>query len=298
MSLDKFFSKDGADSVKKARQNDLKKTDDNPGHPFLKWAGGKRQLLIQIQDYLPKSFNTYIEPFVGAGALFFFLKPSPAILIDINAELINAYMVIKERPAELIQSLKKHIYEPKYFYSLRDIDLSKEYSNWSAVERASRTIYLNRCCYNGLYRVNSTGHFNVPFGRHKNPKICDEANILAVNKLLQNVQLHCQSFENCLNYAKTGDFIYFDPPYVPVSKTSNFTSYTQEDFHEEDQIKLKKIFDELHTRGCKCMLSNSKSDLIVNLYKDFKIINLAAKRAINSVKTKRGVVQELLIINY
>jgi len=298
MGLEKYIAKIEKKTVKKASNKEKKESLETPGHPFLKWAGGKRQLLIQIQKYLPNSFQTYIEPFVGAGALFFHLKPSPAILIDINGELINAYTIIKQNPKELIESLKKHQNNAEYYYKVRDVDLTEDYHHWNAVERASRTIFLNRCCYNGLYRVNSKGHFNVPFGKYENPKFCDEPNLLAVHNLLQQVQLYNASFETCLNYAKAGDFIYFDPPYVPISKTSSFTGYTQEDFHEEDQVKLKQIFDELHTRGCKCMLSNSKSDLIIDLYKDYKIVPLEAKRAINSVASKRGTIQELLIMNY
>ncbi|MHA1379137.1 MAG: DNA adenine methylase [Candidatus Helarchaeota archaeon] len=268
----------------------------NP-HPFVKWAGGKRQLLEQLDSYLPKSFNKYIEPFVGGGALFFYLLPEKAILIDNNEELINCYKVIKNNVEELIRSLKTHKNEKSYFYKIRNADRTEEFKDWSDVERASRAIFLNRCCFNGLYRVNSKGQFNVPFGRYKNPKFCVEQNLRAVHQLLQNVKIVLGPFEDCLEYADRDDMIYFDPPYHPLSETANFTGYTKGGFGKESQIKLFDVFEELDERGCRLMLSNSYNQFILDLYKNYKIITILAKRAINSDATKRGQIREVLILN-
>ena len=300
-SLLRFTGKDNQKikfiDVKRNKNKKAKTIVENP-HPFLKWAGGKRQLLSQIDLYIPKSFNKYIEPFVGGGALFFYLLPKNAILNDINQDLINAYRVIKENVSELITSLKKHKNEEEYFYKIRSVDRNlDEFKTWSDVEKASRIIYLNRCCYNGLYRVNSKGYFNAPFGKYKNPKICNEENLKLVHKVLKDVKLMNTSFELCLNYAKKDDFIYFDPPYVPISESANFTSYTKSSFKKEDQIKLFNVFKELDQKGCKLLLSNSYNEFILKLYKNYQINIVYAKRAINSNPDKRGEIKELLIIN-
>ncbi|MFX0033795.1 MAG: DNA adenine methylase [Promethearchaeota archaeon] len=267
-------------------------------HPFLKWAGGKRQLIPQLSKFIPHNFNRYIEPFVGGGALFFYLLPSNAILIDNNLELINCYKVIKERVEDLINSLKKHKYKKVYYYKVRAIDRNSQlYSKLSDIERASRTIYLNKTGFNGLYRVNSKGFFNVPFGRHKNPTICDEENLRAVYKVLKNINIFHGSFEMCLNFAEKDDLIYLDPPYYPISKTALFTSYTKQDFGEDSQLKLFEIFKKLDKKGCKLLLSNSYCEFILDMYKDYRIITLKAKRAINSVSSKRGLINEVLITN-
>lgn len=273
-------------------------------HPFLKWAGGKRQLLSQMDFYFPKKFTKYIEPFVGGGAVFFhlfeknLLNRKEVILIDINSEIINVYEVIQNNVDELIELLKNHRNEEGYYYKIRskDRDLIK-YNKMSNVEKASRMIYLNRCCYNGLYRVNSKGEFNVPFGKYKNPNFCDEENLIAVKKVLKDIKILHSSFEVCLNYAKQDDFIYFDPPYYPLSETSSFTSYTKEDFREDAQKKLFDVFQKLDDRGCKLMLSNSDNDFIRNLYSDYKIITLKAKRVINCNAEKRGNINSLMILN-
>lgn len=300
-SLLRFTGKDNQKikfiDVKRNKNKKAKTIVENP-HPFLKWAGGKRQLLSQIDLYIPKSFNKYIEPFVGGGALFFYLLPKNAILNDINQDLINTYRVIKENVSELITSLKKHKNEEEYFYKIRSVDRNlDEFKTWSDVEKASRIIYLNRCCYNGLYRVNSKGYFNAPFGKYKNPKICNEENLKLVHKVLKDVKLMNISFELCLNYAKKDDFIYFDPPYVPISESANFTSYTKSSFKKEDQIKLFNVFKELDQKGCKLLLSNSYNEFILKLYKNYQINIVYAKRAINSNPDKRGEIKELLIIN-
>ncbi len=269
----------------------------NP-RPFVKWAGGKRQLIPQMDKYLPKKYNKYIEPFIGGGALFFYLLPKKAILIDINNDLINVYNVIKNKVSELIKSLKKHKNEKDYFYKIRSIDREPSvFNNWSDIEKASRIVYMNKCCYNGLYRVNSKGQFNAPFGKYKNPKICDIENLIVVYKILKNVSLINSSFEKCLDFAEKDDFIYFDPPYVPISESANFTSYTKGNFGKEDQITLFNVFETLNKRGCKVMLSNSYCDFILDLYKDYQITILKAKRAINSDASKRGQIKEVLITN-
>ncbi|NHI93447.1 MAG: DNA adenine methylase [Candidatus Lokiarchaeota archaeon] len=266
--------------------------------PFLKWAGGKRQLIKQFDDFFPNKFNRYIEPFVGGGAILFYLLPRQAIIIDDNEELINCYNVIKKNVTELIESLKKHVNKKSYFYEIRGLDRDlKAYKRLSDVERASRTIFLNRCCYNGLYRVNSKGQFNVPFGKYKNPNFCDEKNLNAVHQTLQGVEIYKGSFETCLEFAKKGDFVYLDPPYHPISNTAYFTSYTKKNFGKESQEKLFQIFQELDSQGCKVMLSNSHEKFILNLYKNYRIVTIRAKRAINSIASKRGEIKETLILN-
>lgn len=267
-------------------------------HPFLKWAGGKRQLLPQMDEHFPKRYNRYIEPFIGGGAVFFHLLPEHSIVSDNNPDLINCYKVVKEDVEGLIKSLKKHKYEKNYYYEIRALDRDfKKFTELSDVEKASRSIYLNKTGYNGLYRVNSKGLFNVPFGRHKNPKICDEINLRNVSQVLKKVEISLGSFEICLDFAEKDDFIYFDPPYFPLSDTALFTSYTKNSFDKSSQIKLFEVFKELNRRGCNLMLSNSYSEFILDLYKDFKIITLKAKRNINSNSQKRGLINEVLILN-
>ena len=283
----------------KRRQNKKKKKIVAVPHPFIKWAGGKKQLLEQIDEYLPQKFNNYIEAFVGGGALFFYLLPNKAFLIDNNEELINCYNVIQNKVKDLIISLKKHKNEKEYFYKIRNIDRNpQEYNNKSDVERASRTIFLNKCCFNGLFRVNSRGEFNVPFGKYKNPKFCDKENLLTVNKVLKNIRIVNGDFQECLKFVKKDDFVYFDPPYQPISETSNFTSYTKENFSKKDQVRLFEVYEELDNRGCRLMLSNSYNDFILELYDNFNIKTVYAKRAINSDATGRGEIKEVLIINY
>jgi len=267
-------------------------------HPFLKWAGGKRQLLPQMEVHFPKHYNRYIEPFIGGGAVFFHLLPENSIVSDNNPDLINCYKVIKEDVEGLIKSLKKHVYEKIYYYEIRALDRDvKKFADLSNVEKASRSIFLNKTGYNGLYRVNSKGLFNVPFGRHKNPKICDETNLRNVSQALKKVEISLGSFEICLDFAEKDDFIYFDPPYFPLSDTALFTSYTKNSFDKSSQIKLFEVFKELNRRGCNLMLSNSYTEFILDLYKDFKIITLKAKRNINSNSQKRGLINEVLILN-
>jgi DNA adenine methylase len=290
---------DNIDFLARTRMHNRKsKTIFDIPRPVMKWAGGKRQLLSQLDPFIPPKFNKYLEPFVGGGAMFFYLLPERAVLMDINPDLINIYKVIKYEVDALIASLKQHKNEEAYYYKIRNIDLDKEeFAKWTDVEKASRNIYMNHVCFNGLYRVNSAGHFNVPFGDYKNPILCDEENLRAVNKALKNVDLHVNSFEKCLDFAEKDDFIYIDPPYVPLSLTASFTSYTKENFGPEEQRRLLEVIKELDKRGCKVLLSNSHCDFILDLYKDFKIETIMANRAINSVGSKRGKIKEVLIMN-
>ncbi|MCS7230719.1 MAG: DNA adenine methylase [Elusimicrobiota bacterium] len=261
--------------------------------PFVKWAGGKSQLLKFIRERIPNSYNTYIEPFVGGGALFFELLPKKAIINDINEELINAYLVIKNNVDELINSLKKHEYKKEYYYYIRSLK-PHELNN---IERASRFIYLNRTCYNGLYKVNSKGEFNVSFGRYKNPKIVDEENLKAISHYLNyaDITITCLDYKEVCSMANSGDFVYFDPPYYGVS----FTKYTKYDFKEKDHIELAQIFTELDRRGCKVLLSNSNTEFTKNLYKGYKIEEVYATRGIScKVSTRKGGMLEIIVRNY
>lgn len=246
---------------------------------------------------MPENYDTYIEPFLGGGALFFSLMPQKAIVSDINQELINAYIVIRDKVYDLIESLKKHKNDMEYFYEIRRLDAKK----LSDVERASRFIYLNKTCYNGLYRENSKGEFNVPFGRYKNPKILDEENLIAISEYLNSADITIlnKDYKEVCSMTKKGDFVYLDPPYYPVSKTSSFTKYSKYDFTEKDQIELSQVFKELDRKGCYIMLSNSNTDFIKNLYKDFEIIELHANRFINCKPDRRVKSNiEVLIKNY
>jgi len=272
--------------------------------PFVKWVGGKRQLLTQFRLmnlYPPEKFDPkngkYFEPFVGGGAVFFDLLPEKATLSDLNNELVITYNVIKNDVENLIVSLKKHKLDKEYFLKVR----AKNPETLSDINIASRFIYLNRTCFNGMYRVNSKGGFNVPFGKYTNPLICDENNLRKASKALKNVEIKKQDYKEVLKKARKGDFVYFDPPYYPVSKTASFTSYTSESFLDKEQIELRDTFVELHKRGCFVMLSNSDTPFINKIYsdpKDLRITKVQAGRAINSNASKRGKITEVLITNY
>lgn len=268
--------------------------------PFLKWVGGKRQIMPAIEQHLPKGIKSYIEPFIGGGAVFFHLQPKNAIINDFNAELINVYHVIKNDIENLILDLGKHKNEPQYFYRIRALDRTKEFMNLSSVERASRIIYLNKTCYNGLYRVNNSGEFNSPFGKYKNPNIVNDPTLRAVNLYLNsnNVRIENTDYETILKKADKNSFVYLDPPYHPVSESSNFTGYIQGGWDESDQIRLKEACDLLNQKKIKFLQSNSCTDFIKELYADYHIHIIKANRAINSDGEKRGEVEELLIKNY
>lgn len=272
--------------------------------PFLKWVGGKRQIIPQIKKYIPENYNRYFEPFVGGGALFFDLEPKTAYINDINKILVSAYRNIKNHSDEIIkklEDLQKIFYEKNneerkiYFYEIRDIFNNMDYDSFL---KTSYTIFLNKTCYNGMYRENLKGQFNVPFGRYKNPKILDEKNILAVSKLLQNVTITNYSFEKAVEDAKRGDFIYFDPPYHPISITSNFTSYSNSGFIKENQRELRDVFEDLDKRGCFVMLSNSDTIFIREIYKEYTQKKVTTGRLINCKAAGRGKINELLILNY
>ncbi|MGG3689052.1 DNA adenine methylase [Caldifermentibacillus hisashii] len=269
--------------------------------PFLKWAGGKRQLLPEIRKYIPKRMGTYYEPFLGGGAVLFDLQPKKAVINDINSELINTYLVIKNNVDELIEDLRKHENTSDYYYKIRDLDRDKNrFSKLSDVEKASRLIFLNKTCFNGLFRVNSQGQFNVPFGRYKNPNIVNEFVLRAVSHYLNNneVKILNGDFADAVSSAKKGDFVYFDSPYDPVSETASFTGYTLGGFNKDEQIRLRDLFVDLDKRGCKVLLSNSATDFIKDLYKDYHIEIVSATRNINSIATKRGKIDEVLVMNY
>lgn len=270
--------------------------------PFLKWVGGKRQLIPEIKKILPKGILncTYYEPFIGGGALFFELQPKRAIINDYNEELINVYKVIRDHPNELIEELKKHKNTPEYFYEIRALDRQPLFYNLNDIERASRIIYLNKTCYNGLYRVNSAGEFNSPFGKYKNPNIINEPVIRAVSKYLNsaNIKIFNKDYQEILKDIPGNSFVYLDPPYHPISKSSNFTGYIQGGWNEKDQIRLRNVCDDLTKRGIRFLLSNSASDFIREIYSDYNINIVQANRAINSDSSKRGQINEFLINNY
>jgi len=273
--------------------------------PFVKWAGGKRQLIPILNQNLPDSFGTYYEPFLGGGALLFHIlwkkNNQKCSVSDLNSDLVLAYTVIRDRPDSLIISLKNHEknYQTdsnSYYYSVR------ESNPRSAIEKTSRLIFLNRTCFNGLYRVNSKGKFNVPLGKYTNPNIVNEENIRSVSHILQSnrTSIKCQDFEAVLHDAKKGDLVYFDPPYQPVSTTANFTSYTNKDFTYDDLRRLAELCLRLDSKGCKVLLSNSDSKEVRDIFseKPWKVTKIEANRSINSNSKKRTGHFELLIRNY
>jgi len=295
--------------------------------PFLKWAGGKSQIIDELYRRIPRHIldsrriSTYVEPFVGGGAFFFFLKSRFVIdksyIFDINKDLILAYKVIQKHPIELIERLKdlegkylslsedkrkEFYYEIRQSYNEQRFLFSIDYSVLDdiSVERVSYIIFLNKTCYNGLYRVNSRGEFNVPYGKYRNPKICDSENILQVSFALENTEIFCEDFEESRKYISSGAFVYLDPPYRPISETSSFTDYTELGFSDEDQIRLAKYFKDMDGRGAYLLLSNSYSHdgFFERLYEGFKIEKIKAKRYINSNPKGRGDVWELIIRNY
>lgn len=273
------------------------------GKPFVKWAGGKRQIIDKLKKYVPYEYNTYFEPFVGGGALLFELSPKKAVINDYNEELINVYKCIKdeEKFDAMCRELDHHEsnHSEEYYYEIRNIDRDKKKFNKLAdYKRAARTIYLNKACFNGLYRVNSKNEFNVPFGKKTKVNTYEGPNLGIVHCLLNvyDIQLLSTDFEEAVKDAKAGDFIYFDPPYD--SETSTFNSYTENGFGKEEQIRLAKVFKELADRGCYVMLSNHNTKLVNELYEGFNIHVIEAKRNINANGKKRGKVEEVIITNY
>ena len=273
--------------------------------PFVKWAGGKRQLLAELEKSFPKQFGTYFEPFLGGGALLFDLlakKPNLKCSVsDLNSDLVLAYVTIRDKLGRLIESLENHSKNyhkdsTGYYYEVRKQEPK------SQIEKVSRLLFLNKTCFNGLYRVNSKGKFNVPLGRYTNPNIVNRENLTTVSKFLQSdkIKISCRDFESILNDAKKGDFVYFDPPYQPVSDTANFTSYTHRDFTEDDLQRLADLANHLNSKGSHVLLSNSNTKIVKKIFssKKWKIKEIAVNRAINSNSQKRTGHKEVLIKNY
>ena len=273
--------------------------------PFVKWVGGKRQLMQDLENNFPKQFTTYHEPFLGGGAVMFNLltkKPQLSCNVsDFNSDLILAYVTIRDKLEKLIESLENHSKNyhknsTEYYYEIRKQEPKQQ------IEKVSRLLFLNKTCFNGLYRVNKKGQFNVPLGRYTNPNIVNKENLTAVSKILQSkkIKISCRDFEAVLGDAKKGDLVYFDPPYQPVSSTANFTSYTHRDFTEDDLERLAKLADQLHSKGCYVLLSNSNSKTVKDFFskKHWKISSINVNRAINSNAQKRTGHKEIIIKNY
>lgn len=273
--------------------------------PFVKWAGGKKGLLLELLKRVPENFNDYFEPFVGGGALFFEMKRLSLLdgkqvyLFDKNDELINTYKTIQETPQKLINTLSlfKKEHSKEFYYDTREMDRKAEFKKLPNEYRAARFIYLNKTCFNGLYRVNKKGFFNVPMGNYKNPQIYFEQLLLSVHEALQGVNIFHACYSQVVDFAKKGDFIYLDPPYHPINETSNFTSYHEDDFSTSDQEQLSVIFKKLSDVGCFVLQSNSDTDFIKNLYKKFVIEFVKADRHINCKANGRGKVSEVLVSN-
>lgn len=265
--------------------------------PFLKWAGGKGQLLKQYEHFLPsrKQIHRYFEPFIGSAALFFYLQPNNALLADSNKILIETYRVIRNDVENLIRVLQDYKNDEAFYYKIRALNPDQ----MGAVKSAARLIYLNKTCFNGLYRENKKGEFNVPFGRYTNPNICDPERLRSASRALQGVELLIADFEKATAECDVGDFIYFDPPYVPITATSSFTSYHRDGFTVNDHIRLAETFHRLASKGCGVMLSNSSAPLVYDLYggRGYTITEIEARRSINSNPNRRGPITELLITN-
>ncbi|MBQ7168970.1 MAG: DNA adenine methylase [Synergistaceae bacterium] len=270
--------------------------------PFVKWAGGKRQLLGVLSELMPKgSIKSYCEPFVGGGAMLFHLQPDVAYVNDINSELINVYSVIMRDVDGLILELSHFENTREIFYDVRSWDRDKfRYSSLSDIQKAARIIFLNRTCFNGLYRVNNSGEFNSPFGYYRNPNIINAPVLRAVNYYLNSADTHLSSvdYSEVLAKLQKGTFVYLDPPYDPVSDSASFTGYTKGGFSKNEQVRLRECCDDLSSRGIKFMLSNSATDFIMEQYSEYNITVVKAKRAVNSAGDRRGDVDEVVVRNY
>jgi DNA adenine methylase len=274
--------------------------------PFLKWVGGKGKLVPRLKAMMPKGAHRmrYVEPFLGGGAMFFALHPTDAVVADMNPDLVQTYECVRDSLPELtkvlgrLERLHRHDPEATYYAVRNRFNMGKAGSGVDVVGRAARFIYLNRTCFNGVYRVNKAGHFNVPIGRYTNPLILDDSTLRAARWALKNVALERGSFVDTLSGVGRGDFVYLDPPYEPLSKTANFTSFTKEGFTHVDQTALAKQVAEISKRGAKVMVSNSDTTLVRTLYRGYDIQEIKAARAVNSKATARGDVIELVIRNY
>ncbi len=289
--------------------------------PVLKWAGGKGQLLDRLQPLFPRKFNRYIEPFAGAGAVFFRLynlgliganhrlRKAPALLNDFNAELMTVYQVVRDHLDELLDELARHqahVGDIDYYYFIRDLDRETDFAQLPAPVRAARTIFLNKTGYNGLYRVNRSGYFNVPFGRHENPTVLDRYTLKAAQSALQCVELMSSDFAQPLRFARKGDFVYIDPPYQPLSRTANFTAYTSRGFDWPEQERLAKWIGRLAARGCYVLINNVDTPEVCELYRavfeqrgqPFQMQSFETMRFINRQPDGRGGGRELTVWNY
>ena len=269
--------------------------------PILKWVGGKRQLLSEIIPLIDESCDNYVEPFIGGGAVLFRLQPKKAIINDYNTELINVYRTVRDDLDGLVALLKEHekYNSSDYYYEVRALDRTPDFDKMSNLEKAARIIYLNKTCYNGLYRVNSLGQFNSPYGRYKNPNIVNEVVLRAISKYLNRNEISISSgdYKDVLNDIEKNSFVYLDPPYMPISSSSSFTGYTEGGFGYDKQVELKEECDKLNSKGVHFLQSNSDCEEIRELYKDYRIKVVKAKRAINSDAKKRGQINEVLIYN-
>lgn len=271
--------------------------------PFIKWVGGKRNLLHQILPLLPDDFNAYHEPFLGGAALFFELfsmgklKNKEVYLSDINTELINAYQVVKTNPEKLIEELLrfKQNHSETFYHEALVWDRKTDFAEMCPIKRAARFIYLNKTCYNGLYRVNQKGFFNVPMGRYKDPKICDSETIFACSYALKHATIEHVSYQKVIHLAKANDLVYFDPPYYPLNKTSSFTAYSKNSFSQKEQTELFETFDVLAQRNVWVFLSNSSTPFIMDLFKKYPTKTLEAHRFINCKGKNRSKVNEILV---
>ena len=259
--------------------------------PFLKWAGGKTQLLAHLLARFPREYGRYHEPFLGGGAVFFALQPQRAVLSDVNSDLIATYRALQSKALYVMRALRRLPVSEEDYYQVR----ARDGSRMSAIQCAARVIYLNRTCYNGLYRVNQRGHFNVPFGRYTNPTICNRNNLEAVSAALKGVQIRHQSALHMGRQVRRGDLVYFDPPYHPVSSTASFAAYTRAGFGPAEQIRLAALFRRLAARGVHVVLSNSDTPFIRQLYQGCRIERVLARRSINSCATGRGRIGEVII---
>lgn len=266
--------------------------------PFLKWAGGKGKLVNELLKKLPPTIHCYHEPFVGGGALFFAIKPARASLSDINDELVTTYQVVRDNLYELIEHLSHHRYERDYFYEVRGWDRLPDYHLRTPAQRAARFIFLNKTCFNGLYRVNGRGHYNVPFGDYAAPVILDIDNLTRCHLALQGKEIGVASYLAIEERAQPGDLVYFDPPYAPLSATSSFTGYTAGGFDHDDQKNLRDLCLRLDKKGVYFILSNSSAPAIFELYQSFSIERIGVARAINAMGGGRGKVDEVVVRNF
>jgi DNA adenine methylase len=267
--------------------------------PLIKWVGGKRQLMSKIKELLPENYNRYFEPFIGGGAVFFELKHENSFINDYNPELTNLYLTVKNKPKELIEDLKKHVNTEEYYFYIRNLDRNhEEYIKLSDVEKASRFIFLNRTCFNGIYRVNSKGQNNVPYGKYSNPKIVDEENILSCSKLLETTTIMTGDFENIKVHINPGDLVYLDPPYVPLTDTANFTSYTDKGFDSSMQLRVRELCDYIDSIGAYFIVSNSSAPLVLELYRNYEIQLVSANRSLSASTEGRAKVMEVLVKNF